>query len=126
MWNHIFKNSTLSFKNNTIKWPTGAEEDPHRTKFIYFYQSVRQFVFLGCPKKGPNGLAWFMNGSSKTDPQKLLQSYVKKLGVKHLVQGHQYGKVKFPDNKDRAEEDFFQRYGLLFLIDSLSINPLTK
>ncbi len=35
-----------------------------------------------------------------------------------MVQGHQYGKVKFPDKQDRAEEDFFQRYGLLFLIDS--------
>ncbi|MEN9865387.1 MAG: hypothetical protein RL748_977 [Pseudomonadota bacterium] len=69
-------------------------------------------------KKGPNGLPWFMEGSSKTDPQKLLKGYVKKLGVKHLVQGHQYGKVKFPDGKNREEEDFFQRYGLLFLIDS--------
>jgi hypothetical protein len=69
-------------------------------------------------KKGPGGLPWFQDGSSKTDPQKLLTKYVGKLGVQHLVQGHQYGKVKFRDGKDRDEEDFFQRYGLLFLIDS--------
>ena len=68
--------------------------------------------------KGPNGLPWFDNGSSKTDPQKLLTSYVTALGVHHLVQGHQPGKVKFPDGKKRNEEDMFQRYGLLFLIDS--------
>ena len=69
-------------------------------------------------KKGPGGLPWFYNGNSDTDPQRLLANYVKKLGVRHLVQGHQPGKVKFPDGKNREEDTFFQRYGLLFLIDS--------
>jgi Calcineurin-like phosphoesterase len=69
-------------------------------------------------KKGPGGLPWFYNGNSDTDPQSLLAKYVKKLGVRHLVQGHQPGKVKFPDGKNREEDTFFQRYGLLFLIDS--------
>jgi hypothetical protein len=69
-------------------------------------------------KKGPGGMAWFYEGSAKTDPKKVLASYAGKLGVHHLVQGHQYGDVKFPDGKDRKEETLFQRYGLLFLIDS--------
>ena len=69
-------------------------------------------------KKGPNGLPWFQNGKSSTDPQKLLGEYVAALGVKHLVQGHQYNEVKFPDKGNRKEEHFFQRYGLLFLIDT--------
>ena len=69
-------------------------------------------------KKGPNGLPWFQDGKSSTDPQKLLAKYVATLGVKHLVQGHQYNAVKFPDGKNRKEEHFFQRYGLLFLIDT--------
>jgi hypothetical protein len=34
------------------------------------------------------------------------------------VQGHQYNAVKFPDGRSRKEEHFFQRYGLLFLIDT--------
>jgi hypothetical protein len=68
--------------------------------------------------KGPNGLPWFDNGSLKTDPQKLLVSYATALGVHHIVQGHQPGEVKFPDGKKRNEDDLFQRYGLLFLIDS--------
>ena len=69
-------------------------------------------------KKGPNGLPWFQDGKESTDPQELLGKYVDTLGVKHLVQGHQYNKVKFPDDEDRKEEHFFQRYGLLFLIDT--------
>jgi hypothetical protein len=48
----------------------------------------------------------------------LLAKYVATLGVKHLVQGHQYNAVKFPDGKNRKEERFFQYYGLLFLIDT--------
>jgi hypothetical protein len=52
------------------------------------------------------------------DPKKLLAKYAAKLGVNHIVQGHQYGNVKFPDGKNRKEEHFFQRYGILFLIDS--------
>jgi hypothetical protein len=69
-------------------------------------------------KKGPNGLPWFQDGKKSTDPQKLLAKYVATLGVQHLVQGHQYNEVKFPDKGNRKEEHFFQRYGLLFLIDT--------
>ena len=69
-------------------------------------------------KKGPGGMAWFMDGSKKTDPKDLLKHYASKLKVNHIVQGHQYGRVKFPDNKNREEETLFQRYGILFLIDS--------
>jgi hypothetical protein len=69
-------------------------------------------------KKGPGGLPWFQDGKSSTDPEKLLAKYADTLGVKHLVQGHQYNEVKFPDKENRKEEHFFQRYGLLFLIDT--------
>lgn len=68
--------------------------------------------------KGPNGLPWFDNGSLTTDPQALLASYAAALGVHHIVQGHQPGNVEFPDGKKRNKDDLFQRYGLLFLIDT--------
>jgi hypothetical protein len=68
-------------------------------------------------KQGPNGLPWFDNGNKKTDPQKLLSGYAQALGVRHLVQGHQPGDVKFPDKTERAAGQLFQRYGLLFLVD---------
>lgn len=67
-------------------------------------------------KKGPGGLPWFQDRKSHTDPKKLLAKYVDKLGVKHLVQGHQPGRVKFRDGNNRDKYTFFQRYGLLFLI----------
>ena len=69
-------------------------------------------------KKGPGGLPWFQAGNSSTNPRQLLAKYAAELGVAHIVQGHQFGKVKFPDGRDRKMEDFFQRYGILFLIDS--------
>jgi len=68
--------------------------------------------------KGPNNLPWFDNGSLETDPQKLLAQYAQALGVRHIVQGHQPGEVKFPDGRKRNQDDIFQRYGILFLIDS--------
>lgn len=69
-------------------------------------------------KKGPGDLPWIYNGDAKSDPKTLLAGYASALGVKHLVQGHQYDKLDFPDGHNRAEYQFFQRYGLLFLIDS--------
>ena len=68
--------------------------------------------------KGPNGLPWFDNGSLTTNPQILLAGYAQALGVHHIVQGHQPGEVNFPDGKKRNKDDLFQRYGLLFLIDT--------
>ena len=67
---------------------------------------------------GPNGLPWFDLGSLSTNPQTVLASYVKALGVNHIVQGHQPGEVEFPDGQKRSKNDLFQRYGLLFLIDT--------
>jgi len=68
--------------------------------------------------KGPAKLAWFMGGNTQSKPDESLLQNVKALGVNHLVQGHQNGNVKFPDGVKRKAFDFFQRYGLLFLIDS--------
>jgi hypothetical protein len=68
--------------------------------------------------KGPKSMPWFQGGKSSTDPQVLLKQYADHLGVNHLVQGHQYESVKFSDGKNRKRGYFFQRYGLLFLIDT--------
>ena len=38
--------------------------------------------------------------------------------MNHIVQGHQPGAVEFPDGQKRKKDDLFQRYGLLFLIDT--------
>lgn len=47
-----------------------------------------------------------------------LERYVKALGVRHLVIGHQPGKVVFADGTTRKKGEMCQRFdGLLFLID---------
>ncbi len=68
--------------------------------------------------KGPNGLPWIYDGHKHTDPQKLLEGYAHKLGVRHIVQGHQPGRIDFLDGQHRNPEDLFQRWGLLFLTDT--------
>jgi hypothetical protein len=40
------------------------------------------------------------------------------LGVAHMVQGHQPGEVEFADGVVRHKGEMFQRWGLLFLIDT--------
>jgi hypothetical protein len=69
-------------------------------------------------KKGPGGLPWFDNRKLQTSPEKLLAKYAAELGVHHIVQGHQPSTVKFPGGQKRNKEDMFQRYGLLFLVDT--------
>jgi hypothetical protein len=106
-------NRTMQQISDAIE--TGFAKDGFATKELVGKNSILE---ARLNKKGPNGLPWFQDGKSSTDPQKLLAKYVDTLGVKHLVQGHQYNAVKFPDGKNRKEEHFFQRYGLLFLIDT--------
>lgn len=58
---------------------------------------------------------WFdREGSSE---QQVLTQYADALGVAHLVQGHQPGKVVFADGVQRKSGAMFQRYGLIFLVD---------
>jgi hypothetical protein len=52
----------------------------------------------------------------KVSQAKLLQN-VQALGVKHLVIGHQPGKVTFSDGTRRERGELFQKSGLIFLID---------
>jgi hypothetical protein len=72
-------------------------------------------------EQGPCEKPWIQDGCSTTPEKLLLPGYIKTLGVvNHLVQGHQPGKVTFPDNDKivRQKGHFYQRWGLLFLIDA--------
>jgi Calcineurin-like phosphoesterase len=47
-----------------------------------------------------------------------LEGYVRALGVKHLVVGHQNGRVKFSDGTQRERGEMYQKFdGLVFMID---------
>jgi len=59
---------------------------------------------------------WFdREGSSE---QEVLTQFADALGVAHMVQGHQPGKVVFADGVQRKSGAMFQRYGLIFLVDA--------
>jgi len=112
---HAGNTDDRTIKQVSADIEAGFAKDGFATKELVGKNSILE---ARLNKKGPGGLPWFDDGMASTDPQKLLAEYVVTLGVKHLVQGHQYNAVKFPDGKDRKEEHFFQRYGLLFLIDT--------
>jgi len=72
---------------------------------------------------GPNSLLEARLGEGKKwfdskDERALLESYASALGVKHMVQGHQHNEVRFRDGVERKTGEMFQRWGLLFLIDT--------
>ncbi len=56
--------------------------------------------------------------ASGADPQKTLADRAAALGVQHLVQGHQPGKVAFADGTTRKAGHLFQKYGSIFLVDA--------
>jgi Calcineurin-like phosphoesterase len=60
---------------------------------------------------------WVMDEDTPKESRARLAEYLEKLGVKHLVIGHQAGDVEFPDG-DREAGKMFQEYdGMIFLID---------
>jgi hypothetical protein len=68
-------------------------------------------------KQGPHGRPWFESGPQH-DAQSLLRAYAAALGVKHIVQGHQHAGFAFADGVQRKKGQMFQRYGLIFLVDT--------
>jgi hypothetical protein len=111
--------------NKAIK--EGLEADGFQTPEL---QDENSILEARLNKKGPHKLPWFYNGRSDQDPKTLLAQYTSALmttepTVNHLVQGHQYEEVKFLDPVKRDCGNFFQRYGLLFLIDTGMSNGIT-
>jgi hypothetical protein len=51
------------------------------------------------------------------DPATLLRQWAAAVGAKHIVEGHQPGKVTFSDGTARSRGELFQKFGEIFLID---------
>jgi hypothetical protein len=61
---------------------------------------------------------WEKEGEKPEASEERLRSYLKELGVKHLVVGHVPSKVTFADGTTRAAGEMFQKFdGTIFLID---------
>jgi hypothetical protein len=67
---------------------------------------------------GPGREVWIDAGLPKKSEKQLLQDYTAALGVKRIVEGHVPSPVKFADGMERNAGEMFQRFGLLFLIDT--------
>ncbi len=61
---------------------------------------------------------WIDAGLPARSEKQLLQDYTKALGVTRIVEGHVPSEVKFTDGVTRAPGEMFQRFGLLYLIDT--------
>ncbi len=69
-------------------------------------------------ENGPGGKPWIDMGLPKIHEKDLLAGFAKAMGVNHFVMGHQPNTVVFEDNIARQPGEAFQRWGLLFLMDT--------
>lgn len=67
-------------------------------------------------KKGAT--PWIDAGPPDRGEKQLLAAYTAALGVKHIVEGHVPSEVPFADGVVRKPGEMFQRFGMLFLIDT--------
>jgi hypothetical protein len=61
---------------------------------------------------------WIDGGVPEKSEKQLLGEYARAMGVAHIVQGHVPSPVQFSDGVKRDSGQMFQRWGLLFLIDT--------
>ncbi len=66
----------------------------------------------------PGNRPWLESEGPTRNEAQLLADYTRALGVAHIVQGHEPGKIVFADGTQRKSGEMFQRYGLLFLVDT--------
>jgi hypothetical protein len=61
---------------------------------------------------------WEAEDDTPARSEARLRGYLRALGVRHLVVGHQPGRVGFSDGTERRKGEMFQKFdGALFLID---------
>lgn len=93
----------------------GVDQDGYGTPQLVGSDSLLE---ARLDQDGPNGKPWLQEGMPKLDEQALLASCAKALGVAHIVEGHKPSDVEFLDGTKRHAGEMFQRFGLLFLIDT--------
>jgi hypothetical protein len=90
----------------------GVEKDGFRTQELLGVDSPLE----GRPT--PDGRQWFDSGMPAHDEKQLLSEWARAMGVRHIVQGHEPSDIRFADGVKRNEGEMFQRFGLIFLIDT--------
>jgi Calcineurin-like phosphoesterase len=93
----------------------GVNKDGFATPQLIGDNSILEARLNG---KGPGGNPWIDAELPRHGEKEVLESNAAALGVRHLVQGHVPSQVKFSDGIVREPGEMFQRFGLLFLIDT--------
>ncbi|HTA43650.1 MAG TPA: metallophosphoesterase [Bryobacteraceae bacterium] len=97
----------------TADLQTGLEHEGYRTKHLIGEDSI-----LEARLNGEGHKLWIDAGMPDRGERELLADYAKALGVSHIVEGHVPSPVEFADGVKRDRGEMFQRFGLLFLIDT--------
>jgi hypothetical protein len=91
---------------------SGVEKDGFRTQ---------ELIGVDSPLEGrptPDGRQWFDSGMPAQDEKQLLANWAHAMGVRHIVQGHEPSDIRFADGVIRNKGEMFQRFGLIFFIDT--------
>jgi hypothetical protein len=91
----------------------GVDRDGYRTKHLIGDDSI-----LESRLNGEGRAVWMDAGLPDRSERELLADYARALGVAHIVEGHVPSPVVFSDGVTRNRGEMFQRFGLLFLIDT--------
>ena len=97
----------------TADLQSGVDHQGFRTKHLIGDDSILESRLNGEGRK-PRIDA----GMPDRGERELLADYARALGVAHLVEGHVPSEVVFADGVKRNRGEMFQRFGLLFLIDT--------
>jgi hypothetical protein len=92
---------------------TGVEREGFRTQQLIGDESILEARLNGEGRK-----PWIDARLPGQNEKQLLAEYAKALGVAHVVQGHVPSPVAFADGVRRDRGEMFQRFGMLFLIDT--------
>ena len=90
----------------------GVEKDGFRTQELLGVDSPLE----GRPTS--DGRQWFDSGMPAQDEKQLLANWAHAMGVGHIVQGHEPSDIRFADGVKRNKGEMFQRFGLIFFIDT--------
>jgi hypothetical protein len=91
----------------------GVERDGYASQELIGEESI-----LEARLNGEGRRPWIDAGLPAKNEKQLLAEYATALGVLHIVEGHVPSPVVFGDGVRRARGEMFQRFGLLFLIDT--------
>lgn len=91
----------------------GVEREGFATKELIGDESL-----LEARLNGEGRTPWIDARLPAVEEKQLLGEYAKALGVRHIVEGHVPSPVAFTDGVKRERGEMFQRFGLLFLIDT--------